>query len=62
MLVDPETFGEDLDGSGADGRALLLVAARVGGTRLIDNATLEGVTGQLATDEHAAEHAAGGRP
>jgi pantoate--beta-alanine ligase len=37
-LVDPATFGEV--GSGHAGQALLLVAAKVGKTRLIDNAAL----------------------
>ncbi len=56
-LVDPQTFGEDLDASAEDGRALLLVAARVGGTRLIDNATIEGVSGA----QRAVGHVVGGR-
>jgi pantoate--beta-alanine ligase len=37
-LVDPETFAEVADDH--TGRAIFVVAARVGGTRLIDNATL----------------------
>ncbi len=41
-LVDPRTFSEDLGGT-VDGTALLLVAARVGGTRLIDNLLVEDI-------------------
>jgi pantoate--beta-alanine ligase len=41
-LVDPVTVDDvTLAGSEAAGAALLLVAARVGGTRLIDNRTIE---------------------
>jgi pantoate--beta-alanine ligase len=37
VLVDAETFGEEPAGAAPGRPALLLVAARVGGTRLIDN-------------------------
>lgn len=40
VLVDPDTFGEEPAGAALRRPALLLVAARVGGTRLIDNMPL----------------------
>jgi pantoate--beta-alanine ligase len=39
VLADPDTFAEL--GPEHHGQALLLVAATVGGTRLIDNATFD---------------------
>ena len=54
-LVDPATFTE-ADGS-HDGPALLLVAARVGTTRLIDNTplSLSGASTRQRSEQHAAD-------
>jgi pantoate--beta-alanine ligase len=53
-LVDPATFAEADDSH--DGPALLLVAARVGTTRLIDNAPLS--LSEASTRQRSEQHAA----
>lgn len=54
-LVEAGTFGSVPDDE-FKGAAVLAIAARVGGTRLIDNVTVQfGAAGQLGTAEHAAD-------